>query len=167
MNRGMSEAPTKTPRWQNFQIWRGRLPHWRADGVTYYATFKHRRVLDDWERRTLLRALLKPDGKKLDFVILCVLPEATEMMFTVRDSPLGDAYEFSDVLEKAIKKAGKQITTKTEERFPPFFGECYDRIPRDDAEIETLFLSILESPTHAGVAEDPEEYDALFVRDAE
>ncbi|RYG45599.1 hypothetical protein EON79_12270 [bacterium] len=163
----MPEAPANSSRWQNFQIWRGRLPHWRADGVTYYATFRHRRPLDEWERRTLLRCLLRPDGRKLDLVILCVLPEATEMMFTAREAPTGETYEFSDVIEKAIRKGGKEIIAKSEERFPPFFTECFDRIPRDEAEIEELFLSILESPVKAEIVEDPDAYDSLYVRDAE
>ena len=29
--------------WKGFHIWKGRLPHWRADDVTYYVTFRHKR----------------------------------------------------------------------------------------------------------------------------
>ena len=38
-------------KWANFNVWRGRLPHWRADDVTYYATFRHRRDLDEIRMR--------------------------------------------------------------------------------------------------------------------
>ena len=153
-------------RWQNFQIWRGRLPHWRADDVTYYVTFRHRRELDDVERNAVLRRLINAQGRKFDFVILCVLPDKTEMMFTVMDSPRGEKYELSDVIEKAKTKAGKEIIKKSGERWPPFYFESYDRIVRDDDEYETTFLSILESPVKEELCEDPEEWDDLFVVDA-
>lgn len=151
------------PRWQNFQIWRGRLPHWRADDVTYYVTFRHKRPLTDDERNTLLRRLLNTDGRKLEFSILCVLPEQTEMLFTVADAPKGGKYELSDVVEKAKAKAGKDLIKKSGERWPPFYHESYDRIVRDDAEYEDTFLRILSSPTSAELAEDPADYPHLYV----
>ncbi|MEQ1824042.1 MAG: hypothetical protein ABL949_16150, partial [Fimbriimonadaceae bacterium] len=86
-------------RFNNFSIWRGRLPHWRADGVRYYVTFRHRRDLSAEECQLLFRYLLRPDGKKWDLTILCVLPAATELIFEVHDAPTGRPYELSDVLE--------------------------------------------------------------------
>jgi putative transposase len=152
--------------WQNFSIWRARLPHWRADDVTYYVTFRHRRPLDDFERRAVLRALLKPDGRRWDLMILCVLPEVTDLILTVRDAPTGEAYELSDVVEKAKTKAGKEIIKKTGERFPPFYGESYDRILRDDEEIETFWQNIFDGPVKQELVEDSEAYDALWVANA-
>jgi hypothetical protein len=148
-------------KWQNFQIWRGRLPHWRADDVTYYVTFKHKRSLDDTERNTLFRRLIGAEGRKFEYVVLCVLPEATEMMFTVRDAPKGGKYELSDVIEKAKLKAGRDIIKKSLERWPPFYHESYDRIVRDDAEYEDTFLKILQSPD----TENPEDWPDLYVAD--
>jgi len=152
--------------WKNFNIWYGRLPHWRAENVTYYATFRHRRPLADWERRLLLRALIKPDGRRWELLIVCVLPEATEMILTVLEAPTGEAYELTDVIEKAKTKAGKEIIKKTEERYPPFYNESYDRIMRDEAELEAFWEQIFESPVKHELVEDSEEYDALWVANA-
>ncbi len=152
-------------KWENFQIWRGRLPHWRADNVNYYVTFRHKRELTDEERNVLFRKLFQAQGKKLDFAIFAILPEKTEMVFTVLESPAGQPYELSDVVEKAKNKAGKEIIKKSGERWPPFFHESYDRIIRDDEEYETTWLSILESPVAAELCEDPEDYQHLFVID--
>ena len=132
-------------RWQNFQIWRGRLPHWRADDVSYYVTFKHKRPLNETEQNVLFRRLLNADARKLDYVVLCVLPESTETIFTVQDAPKGGKYELSDVIEKAKLKAGREITKKSGERWPPFYHESYDRILRDDAEFEETLQKILDS----------------------
>ena len=150
-------------RWRNFAIWRGRLPHWRADDVTYYVTFRHKRELDDEERNAVLKRLLNAQGRKLDFVIICVLPEKTEMMFTVMDAPRGEKYELSDVIEKAKTRAGKEIIKHSGERWPPFYFESYDRIVRDDEEYETTFLTILESPLVEELCKDPEDWADMFV----
>ncbi|MEQ1936081.1 MAG: hypothetical protein ABL962_19680 [Fimbriimonadaceae bacterium] len=153
-------------RFENFSIWRGRLPHWRADGVRYYVTFKHRRELTPEECDLLCRYLLRPDGRKWDLTILCVLPALTELIFEVHAAPTGRPYELSDIVEKTKTKVGKLIIKKTGERFPPFYGESYDRIIRDEAELEEYWNRIFLSPIAAELAQSPEEYPAMWVAGA-
>jgi hypothetical protein len=148
---------------KNFKIWRGRLPHWRADDVTYYVTFKHSRALTEPERHLLLAALCRPEGRRWDLIILCVLPEKTELMFRVHQGPTGETYELSDIVEKAKTRVGRKIIKATGERFPPFYGESYDRIVRDDAELEERWMAILGSPVEHELTEEPEEYAWLYV----
>lgn len=151
-------------RWQNFKIWRGRLPHWRADEVTYYATFRHRRDLDEPECVQLMRALLK--STRWNVLAVCVLPGATEILFTVRTAPNGGTYELSEILEKAKLKAGKQIIQKTGEKWAPFYSESYDRIIRDESELSERWDALLASPVDLELAEEPDGYAGLYVVDA-
>jgi len=153
-------------RWDNFHIWRGRLPHWRADDVTYYVTFKHRRPLTEPERVILFKDLLKPDGRKWNVDILCVLPEQTDLLFRVESDREGRPYELSDIVEKAKTKAGKRIMKLTEERYPPFYTESFDRIVRDESEEGMLFEVILAGPVDHELCEDPEDYRTLWVANA-
>lgn len=139
------------------------MPHWRADDVRYYVTFRHRRELDPAERQALLRALLRPDGSKWDLLVLCVLPEQTEMIFTVREGPEGRPHELSALVEKAKAKVGREICKKTGECFPPFYGESYDRIIRDDAELEERWKAICESPVGLELVERPEDWESMWV----
>ncbi|MBN9500542.1 MAG: hypothetical protein BGO01_15930 [Armatimonadetes bacterium 55-13] len=153
-------------RWNNFSIWRGRLPHWRADDVNYLVTFRHRRDLDESERQLLLRALLKPEGKKWNLVIVCVLPGETNLIFSVNEAPSGEPYELAEIVERAKTKTGKAIVKKSGERWPPFYNESFDRIVRDDDELEQRWQEILDSPVNHELAEDPEEYEFLWVAGA-
>lgn len=146
-------------------MWRGRLPHWRAEDERYYVTFRHRRELTDVEQRIIFGHLLRPQGKKLDYLILCVLPELTEMVFTVEKDSDGEHFELSDVIEKAKTKAGRQIIKSSGERFPPFYGESYDRIIRDEAEFEETWQRIFDSPVNLELVEDPEDWQTLFIKD--
>jgi hypothetical protein len=153
-------------RWSNFAIWRGRLPHWRADGVTYYVTFRSRRDLTLNECELLMRSLLKAEGRQGEILIVCVLPGQTELLLRVQDGEDGVPFEFGDLIEKAKLRAGKAIVKKSGERFPPFYAESYDRIVRDDVELEERWQAILESPVQAELCEEPEEYCALWVSNA-
>lgn len=150
-------------RFKNFSLWRGRLPHWRADDVRYYATFRHRRELSESECALLVRSLLRPEGRRWDLLVLCVLPGQTELIFSVRDSPGGRPYELSDIVERTKAKVGRQILKKTGERFPPFYSESYDRIIRDDIELEERWMSIVDSPVTHELCEDAEDWPGLYV----
>jgi hypothetical protein len=145
---------------KNFSVWRGRLPHWRADDVTYYATFRHSRELTLDERIRLTTELVKAEGRAWELLIICVLPERTEMLFRATER------EFSTAIEKAKSRVGKWILKRTDERFPPFYSESYDRIVRDEAELEERWQEILLSPVTLELVEEPEEYQPLWVRDA-
>lgn len=148
---------------RNFRIWRGHLPHWRADAVRYYVTFRHRRELDEAERTVLQRQLIRPQGKRWDLIISCVLPDRTELIFTVRDDFTGRPFELSDIVEGAKRKAGAEIIKGTGERFPPFYGESFDRIIRDDLELEERWNEICQAPVQAELAAQPEDYFHLWV----
>lgn len=158
-----SEGNVPPLRFKNFSIWRGRLPHWRADDVTYYVTFRHSRELDAEERAWLFRALLRAEGRQFKFQILCVLPETTEMLFQVQEGTGGRPHELAKIVEAAKRHAGKRVTKSTGERYPPFWSESYDRIVRDEAEFEERWLDILESPVKSELADDPEDYENLWV----
>jgi hypothetical protein len=150
---------------RNFKIWRGRLPHWRADDVTYYVTFRHSRALDATERAILFAQLLRPDTRKYDLTVACVLPEKSELVFRVREGRAGPN-ELSDIVERAKSKAGNLILKKSGERFPPFYSESFDRIIRDEAELEERVLAIIASPEAEELCEDSSTYETLFVVNA-
>lgn len=153
--------------WKNFNIWHGRLPHWRADDVTYYVTFRHRRALTEQERADLFYALQRPDGHRWDLLILCVLPEQTDLMLRVLEAPTGEPYELSDIVEKAKNKAGKVIIKRSEERFPPFYAESFDRIVRDEVEYDALWETLLKAPVDHELVEDPRFYPTLWWSESE
>lgn len=122
-------------RFKNFSIWRGKLPHWRADDVRYFVTFRHRRPLEGWERQLLFRRLLRPNEQEWMLAILSVGSERTELIFELLEGKDGRPAELSQIVERAKVKAGKEILKKTGERYPPFFNESYDRIIRDEPEM--------------------------------
>lgn len=129
-------------------------------------TFRSRRDLDERDRADLFRNILKLDGRKWSLLALTVLPDRTEMLVSVEDDANGVPYELSDLVEKAKTAASKAILKRTEERFPPFYGESYDHIVRDEEERETFYDALIDGAVAAELAEIPEDYPTLYVRDA-
>ena len=126
--------------------------------MTYYATFRYRRELSDAECDVLFANLRKHDGRRWALVACVVLPESTEVIFEMTEEG-----ELSDILEKAKTRAGKAIIKASGERFPPFYQESYDRIIRDDVELEERLEAIIASPVTAELVNDPEDYACLYV----
>jgi REP element-mobilizing transposase RayT len=131
--------------------------------VTYYVTFRHRRPLEAIERRDLLAGLLRTDGRDFEMVIVCVLPERTEMMFR---QPGEEPPDLSKIIEAAKRKAGKKVLKRTGEPWTPFYGESYDRIVRDAAEFEDRFREIGSAPVAEDLVEEAEAWDGLWIAPA-
>ena len=62
-----------------------------------------------------------------------------------------------------LEHIGRDIIKKSGERFPPFYGESYDRIIRDDAELEERWQAILDSPVQHELCEDSDNWASLWV----
>jgi hypothetical protein len=83
------------------------------------------------------------------------------------EAPNGEPYELSEIVEKAKTKAGKLIIKKSGERFPPFYAESYDRIVRDELELEQRWEEIFDAPAQLENPVDPDEYGGLWVAEME
>lgn len=140
-------------------MWRKWLPHWRADGVQYYVTFRHSRELEDQEIALLYRLLMKLELRGFDYIALCVLPKQTEFVFQQRET--ASRKDFSIALEKAKAQAGKKIIAKSGERWAPFSNESYDHIVRDEADLEGFIAQIIDA-----AIEVSDDYPFLFVAEA-
>ena len=149
-------------RWRNFSIWRGRLPHWRADGVWYYVTFRHRRQLSEDELAELFGGLVRQPATKWEIAALCVLPESTSLIVSLPDQRPSGKNELEDIVERCKSKAGKAIVKRSGERFSPFYAESFDRIVRDEAELAERVEEIARSPQEAGLCTEEDEYRFLW-----
>jgi hypothetical protein len=146
-------------RWQNFSIWRGRFPHWRADDVRYYVSFPHRTPLTPDECDQLFAALLRFNGRKLSYFVLSVVPEKTEALFETHEASDGEPFEFSDVFAKAQKRFVK----KSPQHARAFYAEVFDRIVRDDDEFSNLFDEIITLPERSDHIADADHWDCTYV----
>ena len=153
---------------KNFNIWRGRLPHWRADDVRYYVTFRHRRSLDEAERRVLLKFLVRPEGRRWDLLILVVLPERTELILTVLPGRTARTVLNCQIWWRAPREKPVRLSSRTQVNdIRLFTPESFDRIVRDEVELDEKWKAVLSASVNEELAESPDEYDALWVADSD
>lgn len=150
---------------KNFRMWRSRLPHWRADEVTYYVRFKHRRPLSVAERTLLLQTFIRTGSRKLDIDAASVMPEETSLIFRAHQTGKGAPYEISKVVEPVKRKVGAKIIENTGERWSPFWEESFDRIIRDEAEYQEKVSEIEEAAFSESELDEVSEVGWLYMRD--
>ena len=146
-------------RWDNFTIWKGRFPHWRADNVEYYVTFPHRKPLSLDQCNLLFGHLMRAHGRTFTYLALVVVPEKTEALLAVDKEDT----ELNDVLIKAQKRFIK--AAKSEDRL--FYAEPYDRIVRDEEERLKFLEGIMGAPEGSPHIESEDEWLSIFVATAE
>lgn len=151
---------------KNFRMWRSRLPHWRADEVTYFVRFKHRRPLTEAERCLLLQTFLRSGSRKLDIDAACVMQEETSLVFRAQQTGKGTPYEISKVVEPVKRKVGAKIIDNTGERWSPFWEESFDRIIRDESEYEEKMAEIEEAAFAESASQDDSDCGWLYLREA-
>lgn len=145
-------------RWENFSIWKGRFPHWRAEGVEYYVSFPHRRPLTEPECDALFGHLMRAHGRSFEYLALVVVPEKTEAVLSVGSRSDGEAFELNDVISKAQRRFLKQY--KSTERL--FYAEPYDRIIRDEAEREGFIEGMLSAIEGSDAIESADEWTNVY-----
>lgn len=134
--------------------------------MNYFVTFRHRRTLEQSECQLLMRALMNAHGRKWSIKLICILADRSDLIVHMIEDEDLKSKELSEVLEKAKSKAGKQIIKKSQERFPPFYSESYDRIIRDDAEFEDFFQQIIQSTQDSDWMDETGDYPFIWAPDA-
>lgn len=144
-------------------MWRKRLPHWRADGETYYLYSKFRRDLNEDERCRLFAEILRLDGNRAQFQVVSVLPDRLEVLVAMLEDVSGKSLDVGQMLEKAMGRAAKAIIKKSGERFSPFFDEPFDRIIRDDGERQEYVEQMLQRVEDAALADEQSNYSTFYM----
>jgi REP element-mobilizing transposase RayT len=126
------------------------LPHWRMDGATYYITF---RVLEGElspaERDTILTHIRAGDGKFYELIAVVVMPDHVHVILL----PLA-GYDLSRIM-KGMKGVSSRLVNHLRGRNGNLWqDECWDRILRDDAELQEKILYMLNNPVEAELIGD-------------
>ncbi len=132
-------------KWKNFYIWNKRLPHWRADSVMYYITFKHRISLDEPALSKIFSNILKTNGRKWDILALSTSADATHMLATFQSHQASKAKEIAKIIEPLKLKIQQDIIKHScNTHTLLFYQESYDHIIRNEEDLDS-HLNIIKS----------------------
>ena len=143
------------------RIRRRNLPHWTLSGSTYYVTFRLRSDVtpfDKADRARVLSHLRSGDSTYYDLIAGIVMPDHVHALLRPKEG-----VELPRIL-KGMKGVSARIVNEARGRRGELWqDESWDRIVRDQKELDEKLQYMLDNPVRAGLVSDGGDYDAWYV----
>jgi len=145
---------------QNLVIRRRHLPHWQMGGSVYFITFRSQRgPLPASALPLVIEHVLYDHGKRYDLVFGVVMPDHVHVIFQPREMKPGIWYDLSAIMKGLKGTSSRRINQLLGTQGTVWQEESYDRIIRDDKELEEKLLYMYHNPVKAGLVADPADYE--------
>ncbi len=147
----------------DLRIKRRHLPHWELRGSTYFITFRVMAgSLSREEVRLVLDHIKSADGRFYTLVAATVLPDHTHLLLEP-----AEGVDLSRIMKGTKGASARAINKARGQSGSIWQDESFDRIVRDQAELDEKLNYMLWNAVKRALVEDPLEYEGWFVnRDA-
>lgn len=137
---------------------RRKLPHWQLDGSTYFVTFRLRSgIMDVAERAIVLNHVRSGDEKYYKLIAATIMPDHVHAMIVPKEG-----WDLSRVMKGMKGVAARLLNQHRDSRGILWQEESWDRIMRDQAEVDQKLKYMLENSVKRGLVADPWEYDGWY-----
>jgi len=144
----------------NLTITRRHLPHWTLDGAWYYVTFRLRAGgFTDQELQIVLEHVRFGHGRLYRLIAACVMPDHVHVIL----SPIGGR-KLPGVMKGLKGTTAHALNKHRGTRGILWQSESWDRILRDDAELQQKFSYMLMNPVEEGLTDDPWSYRGWYLQ---
>jgi REP element-mobilizing transposase RayT len=141
-------------------IRRRNLPHWQLGGSVYFITFRSLRgALPPEALRLVVGHVLYDHGKRYDLVFGVVMPDHVHVIIQPREIAPGAWHDLSTIMKGLKGSSSRRINQLLGTKGTVWQEEWYDRIIRDDRELEEKLLYMYHNPVKAGLVIDPAKYE--------
>jgi REP element-mobilizing transposase RayT len=158
----MSSPENQTPCFRltrELVIRRRQLPHWQIGGSVYFITFRSRRGgLPPPALRQVCTHVLYDHGKRYDLIFGVVMPDHVHVIFQPRQRKPGAWFDLAEIMKGLKGTSARRINQLLGTQGTVWQDESYDRIIRDEQELEEKLLYMYNNPLKAGLVADPADY---------
>jgi putative transposase len=141
-------------------IRRRQLPHWQMGGSVYFITFRSRRGgLPPVALRQMCTHILYDHGKRYDLVFGVVMPDHVHVVFQPREREPGVWFDLAEIMKGLKGASARSINQLLGTHGSVWQDESFDRIIRDENELEEKLLYMFYNPFKAGLVADPADYE--------
>jgi len=135
------------------------LPHWTLKGSTYFLTFRLLNgELSVDERRLVLEHIRSKHGRYYDLLAAVVMPDHAHVLL----QPIGET-ALDRILKGTKGVTARLINQRRGKRGSIWMDESFDRIIRDQSELDEKIAYIYNNPVKAGLATEGMQYEAIFI----
>jgi thiamine-phosphate pyrophosphorylase len=139
---------------------RRRLPHWEMAGATYFLTFRVAEgELSESERDIVMQHLLDGSKKFYDLAAAVVMPDHVHVLLAPRTN-----VALSRVSKRIKGTTARKINIVRKDVGSVWQEESWNRIVRDQAELEEKIQYMLNNPVKRELVDDPWKYKWWFCR---
>ena len=140
------------------QITRRNLPHWTLRGATYFVTFRTiQGQLSLDEQKLVLKNIINHNEKFYTLIAALVMPDHVHLLLT----PVIE-YELSRIMKGVKGTTARQINLKRGTFGTIWREESFDRIIRDQKELDEKLNYMLNNPLKKNLVDDPYNYHGWY-----
>ncbi len=140
------------------QITRRNLPHWTLKGSIYFITFRTAQgELTIEEQKLVLENILKSNEKFYKLIAVVVMLDHIHLLLT----PVKE-YDLSRIMKGIKGTTARQINLKRGSSGSIWREESFDRIIRDQKELDEKLNYMLYNPVKKHLTEDPWQYHGWY-----
>jgi len=134
------------------------LPHWTLKGATYFVTFRTaQEKLSIEEQKFVLEHIIKGNERFYNLIAATVMPDHIHLLLTPREG-----YSLSRIMKGIKGTTARQLNLKRKTSGSIWRDESFDRIIRDQNELDEKLNYMLNNPVKRCLIEDPWEYHGWY-----
>ncbi len=157
-----------SPGISSFTTRKRKLPHWQHPGSFYYITFStfNHRKLSEKSKGIIMESLKYHDGKEYELISAVIMSDHCHCIIHPLEKEKEIYWDISKIL-KTIKGFTSREINRMEGKTGNslWLKESYDRIIRDDNEMERFLQYIDENAIKAGLSDKPGAYEWYYFND--
>jgi len=139
-------------------IKRRNLPHWTLDNSVYFVTFRLLNgKLNADEQQFMLQHLRSGHDHYYRLVAVMVMPDHVHVLL----QPMGD-WSLSRIMKGIKGVSARRIQERRATRGRLWQDESFDRIIRDDDELQEKLAYMMNNPVKAGLCDDGWKYPGWY-----
>jgi len=147
--------------------YRRNLPHIEKFHAAYFVTFKTFGIFLPPTARTIaLRHCLFENGRKIELHAAVIMPNHVHLLFTALEGAEGEPFSLTEIMKGIKGVSARRINQLLRRRGSLWQDESFDRIMRAK-EFQFKRNYIMANPIAAGLCERPEEYQWLWLQQAQ
>lgn len=145
---------------EKLRITRRHLPHWSLVGATYFITMRLRvQPLTEREIRILLDHVVSGGRQWYELVGAVILPDHVHLLLSPRAR-----YSLSRIMKGLKGATARRLNQLRKTKGTVWQEESFDRIVRDQQELDEKLNYMFMNPVEAGLTDDPDRYPGWYFR---
>ncbi len=149
---------------EEFTEHRRHLPHWQQGGYSYFVTFRSRMGILPHEALALVkRHILHDHGRRYELFFGVIMPDHVHLLLRPLEKSEGTWYGLPDILRGIKGASARSINALLGRQGTVWQQEYFDRLIRDEKDLQEKWLYMWNNPIKARLVHDGEEYP-FYVR---